>query len=233
MNLFYVENIKGKYYQLSVEESKHVIKVLRLKLDDQLYLTDGKGFFYRTKIVDDNPKHCKVEIRETIKKHKPGDVYIHIAIAPTKSIDRFEWFIEKTTEIGIDEITPILCERSERKAIRSDRTEKVLISSMKQSFKAFKPKLNPVTKFKDIIANNGFATKCIAHCEQVNKISLKNVEIKNKEILILIGPEGDFTSSEIELAKKYEFEEVSLNKSRLRTETAGIVACNTINIITE
>lgn len=240
MNLFYIENIIAaptgrheKYYQLSVEDSKHVIKVLRLKLEDQIYLTDGNGFLYRTKIVDDNPKHCKVEIRETIKKHKPRDVYIHIAIAPTKSIDRFEWFIEKATEIGVDEITPILCERSERKTIRLDRTEKVLISSMKQSLKAFKPKLNAITKFKDILIENNFTTKCIAHCEPIDKVSLKNVEIRNKEILILIGPEGDFTSTEIELAKKYEFEEVSLNKSRLRTETAGIVACNTINIITE
>ena len=240
MNLFYVENIKattagrlGKYYQLSEEDSKHIIRVLRLKLEDQLYLTDGKGFFYRTKIVDDHPKHCKVEIRETIKKHKAREVYIHIAIAPTKNIDRFEWFIEKATEIGIDEITPILCERSERKTIRLDRTEKVLISSMKQSLKAYKPQLNPLTSFEKIVTSNNSATRCIAHCEPIDKIHLKNVEIINKEILVLIGPEGDFTTGEIEFARENGFAEISLSKSRLRTETAGIVACNTINLISE
>jgi len=233
MNIFFTQNIEGKYYQFSEEDSKHCIKVLRLGLNDTVHLTDGNGFLYRCKIIDEHPKHCKVEIRETIKKHKPRTNYIHIAIAPTKSIDRFEWFIEKVTEIGIDEITPILTTRSERKTIRLDRTEKVIIAAMKQSLKAFKPKLNPVTKVKNLIEKEFTGTKCIAHCEPIDKISLKEIQIKNHEILVLIGPEGDFTPEEIEMARKAGFEEINLSNSRLRTETAGIVACNTINVIAE
>lgn len=230
MNLFYVTKLKGKFYKLSTEESRHVVKVLRLGVNDPVHLTDGMGFIYRCKIVDANPNKCKVEIRETIKKHKPRDIYIHIAIAPTKSMDRFEWFIEKVTEIGVDEITPILTDRSERKTIKNERLEKVMIAAMKQSLKAFKPKLNELTTYTDFIHNNHSATKCIAHCIPVQKAFLKNILIDQNEITVLIGPEGDFTADEIKLAVEHDYLEVSLSTSRLRTETAGIVACNTINL---
>ncbi|NOZ45685.1 MAG: 16S rRNA (uracil(1498)-N(3))-methyltransferase [Chlorobi bacterium] len=233
MNIFYTTNIKGKYYQLTEEESKHCIKVLRLSMGDKVQLTDGKGFFYIATIIHDHPKHCKVEIIETIKKHKPRDVYIHIAIAPTKSMERFEWFLEKSTEIGIDEITPIITERSERKTVRHDRMEKVLISAMKQSQKAFLPKLNKLTPFYDFISHNNTATKFIAHCEPREKMQLKNITVVNNEVLVLIGPEGDFSSEEINKALANNFIEVSLSNNRLRTETAGIVACHTINLLFE
>lgn len=233
MHLFYTPDLKGELYYLDETESKHCIRVLRLNTNDQIQLIDGSGGFYTAKITDPNPKKCQIEIVESKNDFGKKNHYLHIAIAPTKNMDRFEWFLEKATEIGIDEITPILCEHSERKVLKTDRLEKVIISAIKQSIKAYKPKLNEITNFKDFICQNIESEKFIAHCEENEKILLKNAYNKHKNVTILIGPEGDFSPIEIELAKKNNFQEISLGESRLRTETAGIVACHTINLLNE
>ena len=233
MHLFYTPDISEETYTLNEIESKHCIKVLRLNTNDQIELIDGKGSFYEAKIIDPNPKKCKIEITKTIHEFGKRNHYLHIAIAPTKNMDRFEWFLEKATEIGIDEVTPLLCDHSERKAIKNERLEKIMISAVKQSIKAYKPKLNPLTKYGDFIKQNFDGTKFIAHCEENEKQSLKANYKTGSNSLILIGPEGDFSPNEIKLAKENNFRETSLGESRLRTETAGIVACHTINLLNE
>ncbi len=233
MHLFYTPDISEETYTLNEIESKHCIKVLRLNTNDQIELIDGKGSFYKAKIIDPNPKKCKIEITKTIHEFGKRNHYLHIAIAPTKNIDRFEWFLEKATEIGIDEVTPLLCDHSERKGIKNERLEKIIISAVKQSIKAYKPKLNPLTKYGDFIKQNFDGTKFIAHCEENEKQSLKANYKTGSNSLILIGPEGDFSPEEINLAKKYDFLETNLGDSRLRTETAGIIACHTINLLNE
>jgi len=233
MHLFYTPDLNGKIHILDEIESKHCIRVLRLNIDDEIQLIDGKGGFYQAKIMDANPKKCKVEITESIQEYGKRNHYLHIAIAPTKSIDRFEWFLEKATEIGIDEITPILCDHSERKILKNERLEKIITSAVKQSIKAYKPVLNKLIDFKSFIESNLPDLKYIAHCEQNKKNPLKSVYKKEQDCIILIGPEGDFSPQEIELAKQNQFMDVSLGESRLRTETAGFVACHTINLLNE
>ncbi|MBU8893748.1 MAG: 16S rRNA (uracil(1498)-N(3))-methyltransferase [Bacteroidales bacterium] len=233
MHLFYTPDISEETYTLDEIESKHCIKVLRLNTGDQIELIDGKGTFYEAKIIDPNPKKCKIEITKTIKEFGKRNHYLHIAIAPTKNMDRFEWFLEKATEIGVDEITPILCDRSERKIIKLERLEKIIISAVKQSIKAYKPKLNSLTNYSDFVKLNFNGSKYIAHCEENEKQSLKTSYKTGNNALILIGPEGDFSTKEIELAKILNFHEISLGQSRLRTETAGLVACLTINLRSE
>ena len=233
MHLFYTPDLNGNLYTLNEIESKHCVRVLRLNINDQIQLIDGKGGFYTAKIINSNPKKCIVEIIETKKDYGKRNHYLHIAIAPTKNIDRFEWFLEKATEIGIDEITPVICEHSERKAIKPDRLEKIIVSAIKQSIKAYKPKLNDLMKFKDFIKQNSDSKKFIAHCEENHKTPLKSNYHKGQNTIILIGPEGDFSPEEIELAKQNKYTEISLGESRLRTETAGVVACHTINLIND
>ena len=233
MHLFYTPDISEETYTLNEIESKHCIKVLRLNTNDQIELIDGKGSFYEAKIMDPNPKKCKIEITKTIHEFGKRNHYLHIAIAPTKNMDRFEWFLEKATEIGIDEITPLLCHHSERKVIKNERLEKIIISAVKQSIKAYKPKLNALTKYNDFITQNFKGSKFIAHCEENKKQSLKTNYKVGNNALILIGPEGDFSSNEIKLAKENNFHETNLGESRLRTETAGVIACHTINLLNE
>ncbi len=233
MHLFYTSDITDKLYILNEIESKHCIRVLRLNINDTIQLIDGKGGFYTAKIIDPNPKKCSIEIIETMQHYGKRNHYLHIAIAPTKSIDRFEWFLEKATEIGIDEITPIICERSERKTIKPERLEKIIISAIKQSIKAYKPKINKLTKYKNFVTQNSDSVKYIAHCEKSNKLHLKNSYKKGQNTTILIGPEGDFSPEEITLAIQNNYTEISLGNSRLRTETAGVVACHTINLIND
>jgi len=230
MHLFYTPDIKGKQYQLNETESKHCSRVLRLKQDDIIHLIDGEGGLYTSKIIDSNPKRCVLEITNTKKEYEKRNYFLHIAIAPTKNIDRTEWFLEKCTEISIDEISPILSQHSERKVIKHDRLFKVITSAVKQSLKAYHPKLNPITKFKDLVEGDFQGKKYIAHCNPGNKQALKNICKKGDRSLVLIGPEGDFSPEEVELAVKNGFVEISLGTSRLRTETAGIVACHTINL---
>jgi len=240
MQLFYNQNIdiKDKLFTFDKQESKHIVRVLRKKKGDAIYMTNGKGAFIHSEITMANDKHCQVEIKSVSKPNENFSYYLHLAIAPTKNIQRLEWFLEKATEIGISEITPILCERSERKIIKHERLEKVLIAAMKQSLKFTLPKLNTITPLKNLLQNNLQKTKYIAHCMESDKSSLKTeltkiCTDKKPEILIVIGPEGDFSEKEISLALKNNFKAVSLGKSRLRTETAGIIATHSVAFICE
>lgn len=232
MHLFYVPHIATSQ-TLSEEESRHAIRVLRLASGDKIQLVDGVGGFYEAVITNPHPKHCEYEILEEINDFGKRDFRIHIAIAPTKNIDRFEWFVEKCTEIGIDEITPIICRFSERKVIKSERIEKIIVSSSKQSYKAFFPKLNPVSSFNEFIKNNPATQKFIAHCYEHEKVMFHQAIKTNNDYIVLIGPEGDFSLEEIEMAIKNNYTPISLGNSRLRTETAGVVACHTINLKNE
>lgn len=231
MQLFYTPDIQGNNYQLDETESKHAVRVLRLANGDSIQLIDGKGNFYEARIVDAHPKKCRVEITKTVAEFGKRNHYLHLAVAPTKNIDRFEWFLEKATEIGIDEITPVLCEHSERKVIKDERLEKVIVSAMKQSLKAYLPKLNPLTPIKDLLNSNFQGKKFIAHCYDQDKRELKNELDESTDNLVLIGPEGDFSEEEIQLALSKQFIPISLGESRLRTETAAVVACHTVNLL--
>ena len=230
MQLFYLENPK-KEIRLTDEESKHAIKVLRKKEGDMLNFTDGKGNLYIGEVTIADSKRTSVRIVKSEQKPKQHNYYLHIAIAPTKNMYRFEWFLEKSTEIGIDEITPIICRRSERKVLKTERCNRILLSAMKQSLKLHLPKLNEVVTLKTFLKQDFEGKKYMAHCEKNEKAALKDAEIKGNTI-ILIGPEGDFSPSEIEMALQNQFKAVSLGTSRLRTETAGIVAAHTIKIKT-
>jgi 16S rRNA (uracil1498-N3)-methyltransferase len=233
MQLFYVPNISGSEIILDETESKHAIRVLRLQKGDQIQVVDGKGGFYMAEIADANPKKCRLTIVNSALDFGKRNFHLHIAIAPTKNIDRFEWFLEKATEIGIDEITPLLTSHSERKTINAERLEKILVSAMKQSLKAYLPQLHELTTFKELIINNKTENKFIAYCDEIQKIHLKDLATKGNNTLILIGPEGDFSPEEIKLAIENGFKVVSLGESRLRTETAGIVACHIVNLANE
>jgi 16S rRNA (uracil1498-N3)-methyltransferase len=235
MQLFYHPSISedSKEVLFDKDESRHIIKVLRKNVGDTLKLTNGKGCFFDTTLVSGNPKQCIAQI-DTVKKQSSLPYSLHIAVAPTKLNDRFEWFLEKATEIGITEITPIICDHSERKVIKHERYQKIIISAMKQSLKAYHPKLNEAISFSDFINLKEDSTiRCIAHCEEKSKKTFKSLLQPTQDVLILIGPEGDFSSTEIENALKSGFEAVSLGESRLRTETAAIVACHSVAFINE
>ena len=228
MQLFYLDNPE-KEIALTSEESKHVIKVLRKKERDMLNFTDGKGNLFIAEIIIADSRRTSVRIVKSEQKPKQHNYHLHIAIAPTKNMDRFEWFLEKATEIGIDEITPIICSRSERKVLKKERCNRIMLSSIKQSLKFHLPKLNEVIALKEFLKQDFNGNKYIAHCEKTEKVALKDAELK-ENILILIGPEGDFSLNEIEIALQNTFKAVSLGTSRLRTETAGIVAVHTLNL---
>lgn len=234
MNIFYTPNITNtNTFVLDETESKHAIKVLRLNQGDEICLVDGKGSFYIAEINNAHQKKCEVNIikHEKEENNKPR---IHIAIAPTKNNDRLEWFIEKTTEIGISEISPIICDHSERKFLKTERLEKRAISAMKQSLKATLPLINDSINFKNFVNSIPETTeKYIAHCYNENQKHLKEIYPGSKDCVVLIGPEGDFSLQEVELALNNGFTPISLGKSRLRTETAGLVACNILNLINE
>ena len=231
MHIFYTPDIDSENYILSEEESKHCIKVLRLNSGDSLYLVDGKGGFYDAIIDDPHPKKTKLRILNKVENFGKRNHYLHIAIAPTKNIERVEWFLEKATEIGIDEITPIICDRSERKEIKTERLNKVITSAIKQSIKAYHPKLNEAVRFSDFITQNTNTQKFIAHCMDGGKVTIKEQLILNSNYLIVIGPEGDFTLEELDAAVNNNFIPVSLGDSRLRTETAALEACFEINFL--
>lgn len=226
MYLFYTPNIDFENY-LSEEESGHCVRVLRYGAGDEILLTDGKGFTYNARIVNAHAKRCVFEILSKEKQQKSHDFYLHIAIAPTKNIERIEWMVEKCTEIGVDEITPILCHYSERKQIRVDRLEKIILSAAKQSLTPYLPKLNCLTPIDKVITQAQEQTRFIAHCYKEDKRELKDEIQKGASCLIMIGPEGDFSEQEIASALDHGFVPVSLGRSRLRTETAGVVACHT------
>ncbi len=232
MNLFYEPDINDRQIiTLNKDDSGHLARVLRAQAGDTVHLTDGKGFFYTCVVTEPNPKKCKVEI---LKKEAGKDIRpfkIHIAIAPTKNISRFEWFLEKSTEIGIDEITPLLCEHSERKIIKTDRLNRVLVAAMKQSLKSHLPVLHKLTPFDELIRTPFSGQKFIAYVDEGVEDELVHVCRKATDTLILIGPEGDFSKREIDEAIKNGFIPVRLGPSRLRTETAGVTACHTVNLV--
>ena len=231
MHIFYTPDITSDQYLLDEQESKHASKVLRLSVGDQILLIDGKGGKYNAEILENVGKRIRVSVvSKTIEKERSVH-YLHIAIAPTKNIERLEWFLEKATEIGVDEITPLLCRNSERKSIKDDRLERVVVAAMKQSIKPFMPKLNPLIKADDFIKQNHSGGKYIAHCYDSDKLPLKFATTQNISSIVMIGPEGDFSLEEVKLAEANGFQSVELGKERLRTETAGVVACHTVNLM--
>lgn len=234
MQLFYNPDINEQTEQLafSKDESKHIVKVLRKSIGDELQITNGKGWLFKAEITIADIKNCIATISSK-NFQKKKNYQLHLAVAPTKMNDRYEWFLEKATEIGIDTITPIICDHSERKVIKMDRFEKILQSAMKQSLHYYLPQLNDAVLFKDFIKQDLSDQKYIAHCEETDRKSLKN-ELKEKEdVTILIGPEGDFSSNEIKMAIQSGFRAVTLGDTRLRTETAAIVACHSVTFINE
>lgn len=230
MTTFYLPEVKDGVTILSPEESRHAIKVLRLSSGDKIQVIDGEGGFYLTEITEANQKKTQFHIIEHTQQALPSH-YIHIAIAPTKNIDRIEWFVEKAVEIGINEISFVLCQNSERKVLKLDRIEKKVISAMKQSMNAFMPKINPLTAFNNSLEQISQQGKYIAYVDFDNPQQLFDIAKENKSHCVLIGPEGDFSAQELKIAEQQGFRKVGLGKSRLRTETAGIVACHTLNLI--
>lgn len=234
MQFFYNPDLDQSVSQFafSEDESRHIVKVLRKKEDDILHITNGKGHLFEAKVLSADPKKCRAQLISNTKKHQRMH-WFHLVIAPPKSNDRFEWFLEKATEIGVNEITPIICERSERKKIKQERSEKVVQSAMKQSLRTYLPQLNEAIAFKDFLEMEHEGLLFIAHCADSEKADLKRKVAPDTDVTILIGPEGDFSDTEIKLAVEKGFQCVSLSRGRLRTETAGLVACTTVNIIND
>jgi len=236
MQLFYNKFITetSKEIRFDKEESRHIFKVLRKQEGSILNLTNGKGFFFKARLIQSNLKNCMATVLE-VKKQEPLPYSLHLAVAPTKLNDRYEWFLEKATEIGVTEITPIICEHSEREIIKIERFDKKIQSAMKQSLNAFLPKINKAIPFGDFLKlqEGNLHQKLIAHCEESNKQSLKSVLKPNDNTILLIGPEGDFSTNEINKSIKAGFIPVTLGTSRLRTETAAIVACHSVAFINE
>ena len=230
MQLFFSHNINKNMIELSKSESNHCVKVLRKSLNDLVQVIDGCGNLYRGRLVDLNPNKALIEITEVKKNFGVREKYVHIAIAPTKKVDRFEWFVEKVVEIGIDEISLIKCQNSERFKINQERIRKIILSATKQSLKGFLPKLNQIEDFKHFVKKDyGNSRKSIAYLKNEITSTLLD-QCKGSSNLVCIGPEGDFTDLEIDCAISNGFYPITLGKSRLRTETAGLVACTLMNI---
>ena len=232
MHLFYTPYIL-KNNELPEEEALHCIRVLRLSIGDEVMLTDGKGSFYKATISACSNKRCLVKILEQIPEKKAWIAHLHLAMAPTKNMDRIEWFAEKATEIGFDELTFLNCRYSERKVVKNERIEKILVSAVKQSLKASVPVLNEMIDFDKFISQDFNGQKFIAHCYPGEKPLLKDLIRRGEDVLVLIGPEGDFSEEEVEKAIKSGFQPISLGRSRLRTETAALVACHIMNLINQ
>lgn len=229
MHIFYTPDIQNSP-ELPEEETAHAVRVLRLQPGDEVMLTDGTGNFYHARISLIAHKRCLVDIVETVPQPPLWSGHLHIAMAPTKNMDRTEWFAEKATEIGIDELTFLNCRYSERKVLKTERIAKILVSAIKQSLKARLPRLNEMMDFKAFIQQPFNGQKFIAHCHEGEKTPLKDAVRKGEEAVVLIGPEGDFSEEEVRLAEEAGFIPVSLGSSRLRTETAALVACHILNL---
>jgi len=230
--IFYAPDILTDPH-LPHDESIHCIKVLRKKESDEILVTDGRGHFFDATIIQANPKHCAVNIINTVNAPKTWNFNLQIAFAPTKNLDRIEWFAEKATEIGIDRLTPISCRYSERKEIKLPRIEKILISAMKQSQKASIPTLDDMQAFSTFVKQPFDGDKYIAHCQEGEKHLLNSLYKKGSNALILIGPEGDFSEQEVKEALLNGFKPISLGSSRLRTETAALVSCHTLHVLNQ
>lgn len=233
MQVFYLPVLKQGINVLSSEESHHCARVLRINKEEEARFIDGKGSFAIGKIIQAHPRKTIIEIQEIQTNFQKRSYYLHIAIAPTKSIDRFEWFLEKAVEIGIDEISPLLCERSERRNLKTERLNKQILSAMKQSMNAYKPRLNELTSFKTFLNKINKTNTYIAYCGQEAPSQLKDQALLNSSSLILIGPEGDFSPREVELALERNVKPVSLGPTRLRSETAGLVCCHTVRLLNQ
>jgi 16S rRNA (uracil1498-N3)-methyltransferase len=233
MNLFYSTDIDKDQIILSEEESNHVVKVMRSDKGSTIHVTDGKGRLFRTSVTDSKSKKCILKIEEEIFPELTQSCRLHVGIAPTKNHDRLEWFAEKATEIGISEITPLICRHSERKNVNAERLQRIMIAAMKQSNRFFLPVLNPEILFDKFVKNNFVSDKFIASCMNEDRPLLKKVYKPRSEACILIGPEGDFSIEEMDLAKQNGFISVSLGNNRFRTETAALIACHTIALMNE
>jgi 16S rRNA (uracil1498-N3)-methyltransferase len=229
--IIFIGSINGSKAELTEEESLHCAKVLRKKVGDEITVIDGSGTFFKARLEIVGQKKCVAEILER-KSSRPRNYYLHLAIAPTKQIDRIEWMLEKCVEIGIDEISFIQCKNSERVNVKIERMKKIVESAVKQSMQANLPKINELSSFKDVLKNTA-DQKFIAHCEASEKTNIRKISFVNKKSLILVGPEGDFTSEEIKLAKENNFLALDLGENRLRTETAGLYICQAISILSQ
>ncbi|MEK7255405.1 MAG: 16S rRNA (uracil(1498)-N(3))-methyltransferase [Bacteroidota bacterium] len=243
MNLFFTTDIRGDFAWFSEEESRHVLQVLRKMEGDPVQFVDGKGGFFTGIIHEVGKRHFTAKINSAQLEFGKRNFRLHLAVAPVKNAERFEWFLEKATEIGVDQITPLRCEHSERTHLRLDRLEKIVLAATKQSLRAYLPKLDEMTDFEHFVKNSGSTSVTnpqspipnhfIAHCQKTELPHLKNLCPAGQNVLILIGPEGDFSPAEIDLAERHGFVSVSLGKARLRTETAGVVACHLANLANE
>lgn len=231
---FYVPDAANQT-ELPQDEAVHALRVLRLKEGDEIFLMDGEGAFFRAVVAMTNSKHCLYKILETLPQEKTWRGRIHLAIAPTKNIDRIEWLAEKATEVGFDEISFLDCQFSERRQLREDRIEKIVVAAMKQSRKAWLPKVNALVPFRKFVEMPREGRKFIAHCyEEIGRqelFPLLSQTPETEDVTVLVGPEGDFSIDEVRLAMENGFESVSLGASRLRTETAGLVAVMMANLV--
>ncbi|KQN34628.1 16S rRNA methyltransferase [Pedobacter sp. Leaf41] len=232
MHIFYTPDITHNTYTLNEEESKHCVRVLRLSVGTVVNLVDGRGGFYTAEIISDNPKKVSLSILKVETEFHKRNHYLHIAVAPTKNIDRMEWFLEKATELGIDEVTPIITDRSERRIVKEDRLNKVITSAVKQSIKAYHPKLNETISYSAFLNLPFEGNKLIAHClDEDDKKYISELVAPHQKYLILIGPEGDFSPEEVNLALNKGFKPLTLGDNRLRTETAALSVCFEINYL--
>lgn len=234
MQLFYLPLLSDAAQQVTFdrEESRHIVRVLRKQAGDLLHATNGRGTIFTLEIVLPSDSKCTAKL--VSEERQPKRPYrLHLAVAPTKMNDRYEWFLEKATEIGVDEITPVICDHSERKVLKTERMEKIIQSAVKQSLQAYMPILNEPVTLKQWLKDHHNGSKLIAHCAEGEKISLKNTVVPSSNVTILIGPEGDFSHAEIALARESGFIPVTLGDTRLRTETAAIAACHSIAFINE
>lgn len=232
MHVFYTPEIAVNP-ELPEEEAVHCLRVLRLTVGDEVMLTDGKGLFYKAVISAATGKRCQVKVVESIEQEPFWNGHLHLAMAPTKNMDRIEWFAEKATEIGFNELSFLNCRFSERKVIKTERIEKIVVSAVKQSLKAYKPVVNEMMDFSRFMEKDFSGQKFIAHCYEGEKPLLKDVLVPGQDALVLIGPEGDFSMEEVQKAKAAGFRAISLGKSRLRTETAALVAVHTMNLFNQ
>jgi 16S rRNA (uracil1498-N3)-methyltransferase len=230
MQLFYAPRISGEFHELDEQESRHAVRVLRLSKGEKVVLVDGTGGWYECEIAEAHPKRCRLEIRTRTPDHNPLPYDLHIGISPTRSTDRFEWFLEKATEIGISEITPLICHRTERSRLNYERLQRIIVSAMKQSLRAYKPALSEPVRFDRFLKGRHSGTLGIAHCQSGDRISLEELKPSGRYTL-LIGPEGDFTDDEIDSAVSAGYIPFHLGESRLRTETAGIYVCSVVRSV--
>jgi len=230
VNLFYTPGIEGERHVLGEDESKHAVRVLRLKPGDPVVAVDGRGGWHESVVMEAGPKKCVLEVRSVTRDHQPLPYTLHLAVSPTKSTDRFEWFLEKATEIGITEITPLICHRTERTRLKYDRLERIIVSAMKQSLRAYKPVLNEAVRLEKFVALDRKGTLAVAHCMPGNRVSFGDLP-RSGSYTLMVGPEGDFTADEVDSAVKAGYLPFHLGQARLRTETAAVHVVSAISLM--